>query len=134
MARSLDLENSIAETFQRRGQLPENETKTNGTGLGSKQQIPSLGPAKRLSNVCDAVAAEMKETSQTVLNIANTIAAESDALAELLHKHGTAIEARIEQFVSMSDRVRMKMRAAHDDMLDTSGAGPALAPHEHDQG
>jgi hypothetical protein len=70
----------------------------------------------------------MKETSQTVVNLANTIAAESDALAELLHRHGTAIEARIEQFMSMSDRVRLKMREAHDDMLGASGAGPSLAP------
>jgi hypothetical protein len=76
----------------------------------------------------------MQETSQTVVNIANTIAAESAALAELLHKHGTAIEARIEQFMSMSDRVRVKMREAHDDMLGASGSGPSLAPHEHDQG
>jgi 2C-methyl-D-erythritol 2,4-cyclodiphosphate synthase len=76
----------------------------------------------------------MQETSQTVVNIANTIAAESQALAELLHKHGTAIEARIEQFMSMSDRVRVKMREAHDDMLGTSGAGPSLAPRAHDEG
>ena len=134
MGRSLDLEDTIAETLQRRGQLPQKELKTTGASLGSIQQTPSRTPAKRLSDICDVVAAEMKETSQTVVNIANTIAAESEALAELLHKHGTAIEARIEQFMSMSDRVRLKMREAHDDMLDTSGTGPSLAPHEHDQG
>jgi hypothetical protein len=134
MARSLDFEDSIAETLQRRGQLLQKESKTTGAGLSSKQQIPSRTPAKRLSDVCHVVAAEMQETSQTVVNIANTIAAESAALAELLHKHGTAIEARIEQFMSMSDRVRVKMREAHDDMLGASGSGPSLAPHEHDQG
>jgi hypothetical protein len=69
-----------------------------------------------------------------VVNIANTIAAESEALAELLHKHGAAIEARIEQFMSMSDRVRVKMREAHDDLLGTPGTGPSLAPHQHDEG
>jgi hypothetical protein len=133
MARSLDFADSLAETLQRRGQLPQKETKPTGGGLGSKQQIPPRTPGKRLSDVCNVVAAEMKETSQTVVNIANTIAAESEALAELLHKHGTAIEARIEQFMSMSDRVRVKMREAHDDMLGTSGTGPSLAPREHDQ-
>jgi hypothetical protein len=96
--------------------------------------MPSRTPAKRLSDVCDVVAAEMKETSQAVVNIANTIAAESEALAELLQKHGTAIEARIEQFMSMSDRVRLKMREAHDDMVDTSGSGPSLAPRGQDEG
>jgi hypothetical protein len=130
MARSFDLEGSIAETLQRRGQLALKEAKTTGAGLVSKQQTPSRSPAKRLSDACDVVAAEMMETSQTVVNIANTIAAESAALAELLHKHGTAIEARIAEFMSMSDRVRLKMREAHDDMLDTSGTGPSLAPHE----
>jgi hypothetical protein len=134
MARSLDLEGSIAETLQRRAQLPQKEPKATGAGLGSKQQITSPTPAKRLSDVCDVVAAEMQETSQTVVNIANTIAAESEALAELLHKHGTAIEARIEQFMSMSDRVRVKMREAHDDMLGTAGTGPSLAPHAQEEG
>jgi len=133
MARSLDFEDSIAATLQRGGQLSQNESKTTGASSGSKQQVLPRTPGKRLSEVCGVVAAEMKETSQTVLNIANNIVAESDALAELLHKHGTAIEARIEQFMSMSDGVRLKMRAAHDDMLDTSGAGPSLAPHEHDE-
>jgi hypothetical protein len=134
MARSLDLDGSLAETLQRRGQLPQKEAKTTAAGLSSKQQIPSQTPGKRLSNVCDVVAAEMKETSQSVVNIANTIAAESEALAELLHKHGMAIEARIEQFMSMSDRVRIKMREAHDDMLGTPETGPSLAPREHDEG
>jgi hypothetical protein len=134
MARSLDLEDSLAGTLQRRGQLPQKESKTTGTGLGLKQQIPSRTPAKRLSDVCHVVAAEMQETSQTVVNIANTIAAESEALAELLHKHGAAIEARIEQFMSMSDRVRVKMREAHDDLLGAPGTGPSLAPHQHDEG
>lgn len=134
MARSLDLDDTIAETLRRRGQPPQMEPKAIGASLGSKQQITSRAPAKRLSDICDAVAAEMKETSQTVVNIANTIAAESEALAELLQKHGTAIEARIEQFMSMSDRVRVKMREAHDDMLDTSGNGPSLAPHAHNEG
>jgi len=133
MARSLDLDGSIADTLQRMGQLPQKAAKPAEARLGLKQQIPSQTSGKRLSNICDVVAAEMKETSQSVLNIANTIAAESEALAELLHKHGMAIEARIEQFMSMSDRVRLKMREAHDDMLDT-GTGPSLAPREHDAG
>jgi 2C-methyl-D-erythritol 2,4-cyclodiphosphate synthase len=134
MARSLELEDSIADTLQRRGQFAQKESKTTVAGLGSKQHIPSRTAAKRLSEVCNVVAAEMQETGQTVVNIANTIAAESQALAELLHKHGTAIEARIEQFMSMSDRVRVKMREAHDDLLGTSGSGPSLAPRAHDEG
>lgn len=135
MTRSLDLEDAIADTLQRRGQLPQTGSKTTGAGPESKQQRASRASGKRLSEVCDVVAAEIQETAQTVVNIANTIAAESDALAELLHKHGTEIEARIEQFMSMSDRVKVKMREAHDDMLGTSGTGPSLAPRgEHGEG
>jgi len=134
MARSLEFEDPIVGTLQHRGQPVQTGSKATVIGADSKQQKSSQTPGKRLSDVCDAVAAEMQETSQAVVNIANTIAAESDALAELLHKHGTAIEARIEQFMSMSDRVRLRMREAHDDMLGAAGTGPSLAPHEHDEG
>jgi len=129
MARSLDLEDSIADSLQRRGQLPQPAPQATGAGLDSKQlQRAARSSGKRLGEVCDAIAAEIQETGQSVVNIANTIAAESDALAELLHKHGSAIEARIEQFMSMSDRVKVKMREAHNDMLGTSDTAPSLAP------
>ena len=133
MARSLDLVGSIAESLQRGGQLPQTRSKATEAGADPKQQTDSRAAGKHLTEICEAVAAEMQETGRTVVNIANTIAAESDALAELLRKHGTAIEARIEQFMSMSDRVKIKMREAHDDMLGTSGTGPSLAPNEHDE-
>jgi len=118
MARSLDVEDPIAASLPRRGPLSQTKPKANGV---TAEQKTSFTSGKRLSDVCEAVAAEMQETGQTVVNLANTIAAESNALAELLHKHGTAIEARIEQFMSMSGRVRLRMREAHDDMLGTSG-------------
>src|SRR5262249_153563 len=129
MARSLDLEDSIADSLQRRGQLPQPAPQATGVGLDSKQlQRAARSSGKRLGEVCDAIAAEIQETGQSVVNIANTIAAESDALAELLHKHGSAIEARIEQFMSMSDRGKIKMPEAQGDMLGTSGTAPALGP------
>jgi hypothetical protein len=134
MARSLELEDSIAGALQRRSPPLQAGSKVAVAGVNSKQQKTSQAPGRRLSDVCATVAAEMQETSQAVVNIANTIAAESDALAELLHKHGTAIEARIEQFMSMSDRVRLRMREAHDDMLGSPATGPSLAPHEPDEG
>jgi len=130
MARVLDVEDAIAESLPRRGQL--SQTKPRANGITAEQRV-SITSGKRLSDVCEAVAAEMQETGQTVVNLANTIAAESNALAELLHKHGMAIEARIEQFMSMSGRVRSRMREAHDDMLSTSGIGPSLAPQEHNE-
>jgi len=128
MARPFDFADSVADTLRRGGQLPQMGPKVTPAGLDSKQQKDSHAPGKDLAAVCDAVASEIQETGQSVVNIANTIAAESDALAELLHKHGTAMAARIEQFMSMSDRVKVKMRDAHEDMLGASGTGPSLAP------
>jgi len=130
MARPFDFADSVADTLRRGGQLPQTAPKVIPAGLDPKQQRASPAPGKDLASVCDAVAVEIQETGQSVVNIANTIAAESDALAELLHKHGTAMAARIEQFISMSDRVKIRMREAHDDMLVKSGVGPSLAPHD----
>ena len=127
MTQSPNLEQSIAEALRGRGQIVRSGPTETVAAPDPKQQKAARTP-KRLANVCDAIAAEIQETGQTVVNIANTIAAESEALAELLHKHGTEIEARIEAFMSMSDRVKDRMRAAHDDMLTTSGSGPSLAP------
>jgi len=127
MTQSPNLEQSIAEALRGRGQIDRPAPKETVAAPDTKLQKTAQAP-KRLANVCDAIAAEIQETGQSVVNIANTIAAESEALAELLQKHGTAIEARIEAFMSMSDRVKDRMRAAHDDMLTTSATGPSLAP------
>ena len=132
MARSETPEESIADALQRRGQSTQAASKEVVAALDSKHQRASRSTAKSLAHTCDAVAAEIQETGQTVVNIANTIAAETEALAELLHKHGTAIGARIEEFMTMSNRVRDKMRAAHNDILSTSETIPSLAPQtEH---
>ena len=129
MAQSQNLEESIADALRRGGQIAQPAPKETVAPLDSKQGAKaSQGTANRLSKACDEIANEIQETGQTVVNIANTIAAETEALAELLHKHGSAIEARIEAFMSMSDRVKDKMRAAHDDMLRSSGIGASLAP------
>src|SRR5262249_8630902 len=129
MAQSQDLEESIADALRRASQIAQPAPRETVADFDAKQRASvSQGATNRIANVCDEIANEIQETGQTVVNIANTIAAESAALAELLHKHGSAIEARIEAFMSMSDRVKDKMRAAHDDMLRTAGTGPSLAP------
>ena len=127
MSRSLEIEDSIGDAVQRPGQIPQIAAKPSRAPVDSKQKDSRFAD-QPLAQTCDAVAAEIQETGQAVVNIANTIAAESDALAELLHKHGAAIGARIQEFMSMSERVKGKMRAAHDDMLGTAGVGPSLTP------
>jgi nanoRNase/pAp phosphatase (c-di-AMP/oligoRNAs hydrolase) len=60
--------------------------------------------------------------------VAHAIAAETQALAELLRKHGAAIAARIEEFNAMSRRVSEKLNAARADVLGAAGTAPSIAP------
>lgn len=129
MAKSENLEESIVEALQRKVRQGTQTAKRESLpALDSKDRRVSTRTAKSLTQTCDEAAAEIQETGQTVVNIANTIAAETEALAELLRKHGTAISARVEQFITLSDRVKHKMRDAHDDIDRTSEVTPSLAP------
>jgi len=129
VARTENFDEAIVEALQRSGrQSTQTATKQAMPSLDSNKQRAPRSTAKSLAETCDAVAAEIQETGQTVVNIANTIAAETAALAELLHKHGAAISARVEQFMTMSDRVKDRMRAAHDDIDSTPDVTPSLAP------
>jgi hypothetical protein len=133
VAKSENLEESIVEALQRKSrQSTQTTTKEVSAPLDSKHQRVPPKTAKSLAHVCDEVAAEIQETGQTVVNIANTIAAETEALAELLRKHGAAMSARVDQFITMSDRVKHRMRDAHNDIHRTLEVTPSLAPQaEH---
>ena len=128
MARSQDIDESIAGAVRRRDQSTQFDAKKTTGSLDSKRQGASRSAAKHLAYTCDTVAAEIQEAGQTVVNIANTIAAETEALADLLHNHGTTISNRVEEFMSLSDRVRDRMRAARNDVLGTSGTESSLSP------
>jgi ABC-type transporter Mla subunit MlaD len=132
MARSQNLDETIADALQRGGQSVQVGPKETVGTLDTKHHKVSRSNGKQLASACDAAAAEIQETGQTVVNIANTIAAEAEALAELLHKHGSAISARVDEFMTLSDRVKDRMRDAHNDVISASGPGPSLAPQaEH---
>jgi hypothetical protein len=122
------LEETMAEALQHREPdtqfetietvpAPETDTKPNGQS-----------DAERLSETCNATAAEIQATGDAVVQVANSIAAETRALAELLRKHGAAIAARIEEFGAMSKRVSEKLNAAREDVLGTGGTAPSIAP------
>jgi hypothetical protein len=82
----------------------------------------------RLVEACQTAAADIQATGEAVVNVANSIAAETRALAELLRKHGAAIAARMEEFAAMSKRVADKVNAAREEVLSTTGPAPSLAP------
>lgn len=124
-----DIEASIAETLQQRlrhGSEPT-MTETSAAFVLSDQTTP-LRSADHLVNACNATAADVERTGEAVVQMANNIAAEAQALAELLRKHGTAIGARIEEFTAVSERVADKVHAAHADALGLSGMAISLAP------
>src|SRR5437588_3912998 len=84
---------------------------------GAKRPISNRDLGQQVLNECEAIAAEILKTGKTVMDIANNLSAETEALAELLRKHGAAMGMRIEEFMTMSDCVRDKMRAAHGRLL-----------------
>ena len=88
---------------------------------GQATEDAGRGVAQHVVSECDSLALAIQETGRTVVNIATTISAETEALAELLRKHGEAMGVRIEEFMTMSDRVRDKMREVHGDVAGVSG-------------
>jgi 23S rRNA pseudoU1915 N3-methylase RlmH len=126
MSSAQDLEEAIGEAVQRSAPTIQPTPAEVAPRTETKRQTADRAAGQGLAQECEAIAAEIENTGQTVINIADTISAETEALAELLRRHGAAIGARIEEFMTMSDRVRDKMRAAHDDMVSTSAAEPSL--------
>jgi hypothetical protein len=84
----------------------------------------AIAVARRLTDTCNKTAADIQETGETIVNVAAGIAAETQALAELLRKHGAAISTRIEEFTNLTTRVAGAIEAAR---ADVNGA-PPLTP------
>jgi hypothetical protein len=133
------LEQSMAEALQHRSDTdsaPDTETTTDvepapvamvpAADANTRTEQPS--DAEQLAHTCDATAAEIQATGDAVVQVAHSIAAETQALAELLRKHGAAIAARIEEFSAMSKRVSEKLNSARADVLGAGGTAPSLAP------
>jgi hypothetical protein len=127
-----NIEDAISDALQGRGQNIPAAPKEAAPGAGTRQQDPARGVAQHVVSECDSLALAIQETGRTVVNIATTISAETEALAELLRKHGEAMGVRIEEFMTMSDRVRDKMRAVHGDVAGVSGEERSPAPQHRD--
>ena len=121
------IEESMAEALKQHGSdesgsvptVPSQETGTQPTARSEADQ---------LINACNSTATDIQATGDAVVQVAHSIAAETQALAELLRKHGAAIAARIEEFNAMSKRVSEKLNAARDDVLCAGGTAPSIAP------
>jgi len=120
------IEESMAEALQHRPDEPSSVETV--PPPESDTQAASRTDADRLTHACNATAADIQATGEAVMQVANSIAAETRALAELLRKHGAAIASRIEEFSAMSKRVSEKLTAARAEVLGTGGAAPSIAP------
>ena len=132
MAPVQDIEDAISGALQARDRNIHATPDEVVPRAAAKQQKDDHSVAQQLVNECETVALAIQETGQTVVNIANTISAETEALAELLRKHGAEMSARIEEFMTMSDRVRDRMRAVHDDVVSVSREARSTAPQHRD--
>jgi hypothetical protein len=74
------------------------------------EQVAGVG--QQLVLACNTTADEMLDAGKTVVQIANGLAEEAQALSELLRKHGTSIAARIEHFAEVSHRLADSVKAA----------------------
>jgi hypothetical protein len=129
------IEESMAEalnlTAPREGELAPHESEPAPAETVPTFTATALAPRSdtdRLADACNKTAADIEAAGEAVVQVANSIAAETQALAELLRKHGAAIATRIEEFSAMSKRVSEKRAAAREEVLGASGSAPSLAP------
>jgi hypothetical protein len=113
---------------QHRRHNDEVEGDQTAASFALSDHLRSDSTADQLVHTCNTTAAKIQGAGEAVIQVANNIAAETQALAELLRQHGATINSRIEEFTTMSKRVAETMQAARDDAIGTSRTGASLAP------
>jgi hypothetical protein len=71
---------------------------------------------RQLAVACDTTASDIQRAGEEIVQIANGIAAETAALAELLRRHGADISYRIENFTVMTKRISNVLRIVRADL------------------
>jgi hypothetical protein len=135
MARSTpDLENAKRNieqilTAQKEGPAKVPMAASNGLGGSASNDLSTaILEVHRLTDLCNITATDIQKTGEDVTQIANGLAAETAALAELLRKHGASISNRIEEFTVMTKRISDLMRDVRADVLSASKlSGPRSA-------
>jgi hypothetical protein len=85
---------------------------------------------RELAEACDTAATEIQKTGEDIVHVANGIAAEAAALAELLRKHGAAISNRIQEFTVKTTRISEVMRDVRADLGTSKSSDPPPASGE----
>jgi hypothetical protein len=86
----------------------------------------TMAPAvvRQLADACETTASDIQNAGEEIVQIANGIAAETAALAELLRRHGAAISDRIEHFTVMTKRIANAMRDVRADLSASTSSRP----------
>lgn len=124
------IEDAIGEVLQRKGRSNSVAAQDSIPATRGEGEHAGDGIAGHFVDECESLALAMQQTGSTVVTIANEISEETEALADLLRKHGAAMRARIEEFMTMSDRVKDRMRSAHGDIAGFSGRGQNGGTHD----
>src|SRR5580704_8190244 len=86
--------------------------------------------ARQLADACLTTASDIQKAGEDIVQVANGIAAETAALAELLRRHGAEISDRIEQFTVMTNRISNVVRDVRADLSPSKSSPPLPAPGE----
>jgi len=83
---------------------------------------PSTAAAatQKLTDACNSTASEIENAGKAVVEVANRIAAETDALAELLRRHGASITTKIEHFTETTKQIGASVQAVRADLGDSN--------------
>jgi hypothetical protein len=108
------------------------EGSTGGSLFGGEEpaesQPPASEAARPLSELYNKAADEIQKTGESVVQVANDIAAETRALADLLRKHGASIAGRIEEFSAMSKRVAQAVQKGRGEVSGEAATDTPIAP------
>jgi hypothetical protein len=89
----------------------------------------STSAARQLIDTCNAAATAIQKSGEEAVRIASGLSAETDALAELLRKHGNSIAIRIEEFTAMTKRIQATVSAVRTDFSNgTDLVDPPQSP------
>ncbi len=126
-----DVKRNIEQVLTSQKKVLEKVPKAASNGLaGSTSHDPSTAilAVHRLTDLCDITATDIQKTGEDMVQIANGVAAETAALAELLRRHGASMSNRIEEFTVMTKRISDLMRDVRADVLAASkSSGPPSA-------
>jgi|SRR2546423_98516 len=101
-----------------------NDPPNNHAERPAGDQWPGSEAARPLSEIYTNAAAEIQGTGENVVHLANEIAAETRALADLLRKHGALIAERVDEFTTMTKRVASAVQKSRGEMLGHEANSP----------